>query len=959
MAEDGLSDSQRMQDRATVYIDIKRTLLTSDLVSDAEGDALHVNWVGPASIPGTQLLLDSQNGRIALTLPHHYNGPLKFDYSVSDGKGGITKQTANVIVNAVDDAPHIKEERLSKSIEVSGKGWSSWRLNVVDVDSDVSLYNYSTDKNPKWGAAPQFSKSIASSTYFDGESGYWTVGSLIAAPKNYFVLNEQPGGRSGGKTTIGFKLAHASGYVGYYEPAAYSYTWDPIAIDLGSDGLEFSTAKYGVNTFDADGDGINERLAWVKGNDALLAYDYNSDNLVTRFDELAFGSHLASPDPDMPDLQALAHKEFDANQDGLLDAADDKWVKFKIWHDKNTNGVVDAGELQSMAQAGVQSIALHANVLNHAYNDDVTIRGFTRVRMTDGRELQAGDARFGAYDPSTDTPTPTTGTPSTVKALSETDYNAELADWMRSHDALMHAGSTHFSGGLSAQKTWINAEYRYAISSTLFDHLPPNQRYVVTQSDGSALPSWLHYDSKTRTLSGTPGPFHQGLLKLLVSVPGQSGTLPLGSGIFALEVAEYNQAPVLYGGIGMQLAREGLHFTFDVAPNLFIDRDGTDKLSFKATQADGSDLPSWLNFDPVLLRFSGTPMSDAVGDWKFKLVAQDNAQASAQDHFSIYVEGINHAPELAKPLLPFCLRVGQPNAYTIPLDAFVDPDKGDNLSLSVSMADGRAMPSWLGFDPMSRSLSGTPTGDNLQDLQILRITATDQAGEGISTWLSMITNNRPTGSVTISGAAIEGQALTVSHSLVDADGLGSIHWQWLSDGKAIEGANGNTLTLSPAQVAKSINVLASYTDGFGSVETVSSAMTTLVSSMGPTDGNDLLVGHAGVNTLIGGAGSDTFLFNSASESTDAPMIMDFSKSQGDAIALDDAAFNHLTGLSSLLANFRWSSQAPSGGDDFIVYDASTGSLFYDASGNGTGAPHMFATLANKPQDLTAGQFVVI
>ena len=50
-----------------------------------------------------------------------------------------------------------------------------------------------------------------------------------------------------------------------------------------------------------------------------------------------------------------------------------------------------------------------------------------------------------------------------------------------------------------------------------------------------------------------------------------------------------------------------------------------------------------------------------------------------------------------------------------------------------------------------------------------------------------------------------------------------------------------------------------------------------------------------------------------------------------------------------------------GGDDYIVYNAATGELFYDATGNGSGTTNaqLFATLSNKPQDLTAQQFVVI
>lgn len=44
-------------------------------------------------------------------------------------------------------------------------------------------------------------------------------------------------------------------------------------------------------------------------------------------------------------------------------------------------------------------------------------------------------------------------------------------------------------------------------------------------------------------------------------------------------------------------------------------------------------------------------------------------------------------------------------------------------------------------------------------------------------------------------------------------------------------------------------------------------------------------------------------------------------------------------------------------DDRIIYDQATGSLFYDADGNGAGAAVRFAVLANKAL-VTASDFYV-
>ena len=61
-------------------------------------------------------------------------------------------------------------------------------------------------------------------------------------------------------------------------------------------------------------------------------------------------------------------------------------------------------------------------------------------------------------------------------------------------------------------------------------------------------------------------------------------------------------------------------------------------------------------------------------------------------------------------------------------------------------------------------------------------------------------NDAPTGLVTISGTAQENQVLTASNTLADADGLGTISYQWQRDGGDVAGATGTTYTLGDADV---------------------------------------------------------------------------------------------------------------------------------------------------------------
>jgi len=118
-------------------------------------------------------------------------------------------------------------------------------------------------------------------------------------------------------------------------------------------------------------------------------------------------------------------------------------------------------------------------------------------------------------------------------------------------------------------------------------------------------------------------------------------------------------------------------------------------------------------------------------------------------------------------------------------------------------------------------------------------------------------NHAPTGEVSISGIALQGQTLTASHTLADADGLGTVSYQWQAGGVDIAGASGDSFTLTAAQVGKPISVVASYTDGIGSKESVTSNVI--------ASGNDTLSGTAGADQLAGGAGDDTYVVNVAGD----------------------------------------------------------------------------------------------
>jgi len=172
--------------------------------------------------------------------------------------------------------------------------------------------------------------------------------------------------------------------------------------------------------------------------------------------------------------------------------------------------------------------------------------------------------------------------------------------------------------------------------------------------------------------------------------------------------------------------------------------------------------------------------------------------------------------------------------------------QGEVLSASHELSDtdglGAITYAWMRGD----TLVGTGSSYTLEQDDVgasLRVQAryTDAQGtvervESAATAAVENVNDLPTGRVNIVGTPTQGRTLTASHTLVDLDGLGAITYLWVS-GDTVLG-NGSSYTLSQADVGRSIQLMASYTDGFGTVETVASEATSPVANVNdaPTGG---------------------------------------------------------------------------------------------------------------------------
>ncbi len=134
--------------------------------------------------------------------------------------------------------------------------------------------------------------------------------------------------------------------------------------------------------------------------------------------------------------------------------------------------------------------------------------------------------------------------------------------------------------------------------------------------------------------------------------------------------------------------------------------------------------------------------------------------------------------------------------------------------------------------------------------------------------------------------------------------------------------------------------------------TGNSAINTLSGGLG----NDRIDGLGGSDTLTGGAGKDTFVFSTAPSAINIDKITDFSVID-DTIALSVSVFKALSIGSLSAADFVIGARAGDASDR-IIYNSSTGALYYDADGSGSGAAQQIASLS-KGLALTAADFLLV
>jgi len=196
-----------------------------------------------------------------------------------------------------------------------------------------------------------------------------------------------------------------------------------------------------------------------------------------------------------------------------------------------------------------------------------------------------------------------------------------------------------------------------------------------------------------------------------------------------------------------------------------------------------------------------------------------------------------------------------------------------------------------------------------------------------------------------SGGAIKVEGLSASVTVMHTDKHDTI---------SIEGGAGNDRIDASGVPAHKIDV--GLTGDGGRDVIIGSAGNDLIFGGAGKDvirggnGNDNLFGgdyssgsDTAADTLKGGKGADTFWLKLPSDDSKADAILDFAPGI-DKIGIAFHELSDALGVNDFGAdNFRIGKQAGDA-DDFIIYNANTGGLFFDADGSGNGKAVEFAIL---------------
>lgn len=393
--------------------------------------------------PALDTLFQSRAGAISFTADGNvvyktmtnYYGNDRLVYTVQDAAGRTFDQFVDVTIKAVSDAPSISSGATYHPGEWDLLYSENWVVHyqhkytfgdfgefsdmadslqqfgtlnagvVSDIDTRAAFVIYGLS-----GASAQYGKVLFNGVALDfsqGQSYEISIPDIVA-----------------GKLVLDFTHPYDDYYLDFankdtgviennacYDGEIYSVIKKitiitPVALDLNGDGhigVTGATSSYQKDAsaalghsvrFDIDGDGKKDTIEWFNGSGDGILID-NRDGLAASHMD---GSRLfGGQDGYGNGYYKMA--ALDTNHDGKLTGAELKGIE--LWVD-NGDAVVQAGEIQSLAQHGIDAISTQ---LNLTYDAQGKLHIESTATRADGSTLMSEDVFFTQENPTAPLPT--------------------------------------------------------------------------------------------------------------------------------------------------------------------------------------------------------------------------------------------------------------------------------------------------------------------------------------------------------------------------------------------------------------------------------------------------------------------------------------------------------------------------------------------------------------------------
>lgn len=299
--------------------------------------------------------------------------------------------------------------------------------------------------------------------------------------------------------------------------------------------------------------------------------------------------------------------------------------------------------------------------------------------------------------------------------------------------------------------------------------------------------------------------------------------------LFNLQLKTANQLPTINKTLETQIVNLNDNITISLPNDLFYDADN-DNLTLTATLADGTALPTWLNFDGKTLTGTATQKQNLA----IKITATDPQGEQISQTFNLQT---NSRPIANNTLqTKYNIKAGQSWQLDLPKDTFTDNDD-DKLSYSATLINGEPLPTGISIDSNTGQITSQ---SNQLGTYHINITATDPHGQTaqIQTTLN------------ITDKLIESSQTLITGTFADDIILAS-NGKW----HIINGLIGDD-TITGGDKDDTINggIGADTLYGLLGNDTLNGGL-----------GNDILTGGKGNDRLDGGFGNDIYHFNKGDE----------------------------------------------------------------------------------------------